>query len=66
MHVNIGARNVLNDDTILLNGDDVFEIDVLRKIISNKDEICVPYKINFGDLCPPFLKKIFESSTKYK
>ena len=39
------ARNVLNDDTILLNGDDVFEIDVLRKIISNKDEICVPYKI---------------------
>ena len=26
----------------------------------------IPYKINFGDSCPPFLGKIFESSTKYR
>ena len=39
------ARNVLDKDTVLLNGDDVFELEVLRKIISNKDEICVPYKV---------------------
>ena len=26
----------------------------------------IPYKINFEDFCPPFLKKIFESSTKQK
>ena len=39
------ARNVLDEDTVLLNGDDVFELEVLRKIISNKDEICVPYKV---------------------
>ena len=24
----------------------------------------IPYKINFGDFCHPFLKKIFESSAK--
>ena len=30
------ARNVLDEDTVLLNGDDVFELEVLRKIISNK------------------------------
>ena len=26
----------------------------------------IPYKINFGDLCPSFLKKIFENSTKLR
>tara|TARA_B100000900_G_scaffold56032_1_gene41858 strand:+ start:786 stop:1538 length:753 start_codon:yes stop_codon:yes gene_type:complete len=39
------ARSVLNSDTVLLNGDDVFELKVLRKILSTKEEICVPYKV---------------------
>ena len=26
----------------------------------------ITYKFNVEDLCPPFLKEIFESSTKYK
>ena len=39
------ARSVLNSDIVLLNGDDVFELKVLRKILSTKEEICVPYKV---------------------
>ena len=39
------ARFELNSNVVLLNGDDVFELEVLKQILSNKDEICVPYKI---------------------
>ncbi|MBT3476276.1 phosphocholine cytidylyltransferase family protein [bacterium] len=39
------ARFQLNSDVVLLNGDDVFELEVMKQILSNKDEICVPYKV---------------------
>tara|TARA_B100001996_G_C18659851_1_gene592633 strand:+ start:1113 stop:1868 length:756 start_codon:yes stop_codon:yes gene_type:complete len=39
------ARFQLNSDVVLLNGDDVFELEVMNQILSNKDEICVPYKV---------------------
>ena len=37
------ARFQLNSDVVLLNGDDVFELEVMTQILSNKDDICVPY-----------------------
>ena len=39
------ARFQLNSDVVLLNGDDVFELEVMTQILSNKDDICVPYKV---------------------
>jgi|TARA_B110000438_G_C15758974_1_gene626414 L-glutamine-phosphate cytidylyltransferase len=39
------ARFQLNSDVVLLNGDDVFELKVLNQILSNKDDICIPYKV---------------------
>lgn len=39
------ARFQLNSDVVLLNGDDVFELEVMSQILSNKDDICVPYKV---------------------
>ena len=39
------ARFQLNSDVVLLNGDDVFELEVMKQILSNKDDICVPYKV---------------------
>ena len=33
-------------------------------MFSSANVPAIPYKINFGDFCPPFLKNIFESSTK--
>ena len=35
-------------------------------MVSSANVSGITYKINFGDFCPPFLKKIFESSTKWK
>ena len=34
------ARFELDSDVLLLNGDDVFELDVIKLILSNQDEIC--------------------------
>ena len=56
------ARDVINDDIILLNGDDVFEINVLRKIISNKDEICLPYKKKV-EYTPEDMKIVLENNS---
>jgi len=39
------ARFELDSDVVLLNGDDVFELDVLKLVLLNKDEICVPFKV---------------------
>ncbi len=39
------ARFELDSDVVVLNGDDVFELDVLKLILSNKDEICIPFKV---------------------
>ena len=39
------ARFQLNSDVVLLNGDDGFELEVMSQILSNKDDICVPYKV---------------------
>lgn len=40
------ARGEMDEDIIVMNGDDVFEIDVLDKLLSIKNEkICLPVKI---------------------
>jgi len=39
------ARFELDSDVVLLNGDDVFELDALKLVLSNQDEICVPFKV---------------------
>ena len=33
-------------------------------MFSSANVPAIPYKINFGDFCPPFLGNIFESSIK--
>lgn len=40
------ARGEMNEDLVVMNGDDVFEIEVLEQVISRRDEkICLPIKV---------------------
>ncbi|MEC9382223.1 MAG: phosphocholine cytidylyltransferase family protein [Thermodesulfobacteriota bacterium] len=39
------ARAELDSDVVVLNGDDVFELNVLKLAISSKHEITLPYKV---------------------
>ncbi|NIP30107.1 MAG: NTP transferase domain-containing protein, partial [Candidatus Dadabacteria bacterium] len=43
------ARSEMNEDIVVMNGDDVFEIDVLDKALSVRDEkICLPIKKKYS------------------
>ena len=43
------ARSEMDEDIVVMNGDDVFEIDVLDKVLSMRDEkICLPIKKKYS------------------